>query len=107
MMPMGDGQCRRCGSMGSLSVDDRRSYPPPAAQCRDWLRATVPGATVVDSLSNATAAIQVAEGEHDAALTTALAAGAPGLAVRAEHVADHRDAVTRFVVVTRPAPPPP
>lgn len=83
------------------------AHPQAAAQCRDWLRATVPAATVADSLSNATAAIQVAKGEYDAALTTALAADAPGLTVRAERVADHPDAVTRFVLVTRPAPPPP
>jgi prephenate dehydratase len=83
------------------------AHPQAAAQCRRWLRATLPAATVTDSLSNATAAVQVANGEHDAALTTALAAAAPGLAVRAEHVADNPAAVTRFVLVTRPTPPPP
>jgi prephenate dehydratase len=91
-------------------VADVRSvaaHPQAAVQCRDWLRTTVPSATVVDSLSNATAAVQVARGEYDAALTTALAAGSAGLAVRAGHVADHPDAVTRFVLVTRPAPPAP
>lgn len=83
------------------------AHPQASAQCRRWLRATVPAATVVDVLSNATAAVRVAEGEYDAALTTALAAERNGLTALAAGVADHADAVTRFVLVTRPAPAPP
>jgi prephenate dehydratase len=82
------------------------AHPQASAQCRDWLRRTVPDASVVDVLSNATAAVLTAKGEYDAALSTPLAARRNGLALLAEGVADHPDAMTRFAVVSRPAPPP-
>ncbi|HEY3501921.1 MAG TPA: prephenate dehydratase [Actinocatenispora sp.] len=82
------------------------AHPQASAQCRDWLRRTVPDASVVDVLSNATAAVLTAKGEYDAALSTPLAARRNGLALLVEGVADHPDAMTRFAVVTRPAPPP-
>lgn len=83
------------------------AHPQAAAQCRTWLRESVPAATVLDALSNATAAVLVADGEYDAALCTDLAARRHGLDVLATEVADHPDAVTRFVLVRRPVPAPP
>ncbi|GAA4210111.1 prephenate dehydratase [Actinocatenispora rupis] len=94
---------------GTAPADVRSvaAHPQASAQCREWLRRTVPDATVVDVLSNATAAVRTAAGEYDAALSTPLAARRNGLELLAEGVADHPDAMTRFAVVTRPAPPPP
>jgi prephenate dehydratase len=80
------------------------AHPQASTQCRQWLRATVPGAAVTDALSNATAAILTAKGEYDACLTTALAARRHALTVLADGVADNADAVTRFALVGRPAP---
>ncbi|GAA2518279.1 prephenate dehydratase [Pilimelia columellifera] len=83
------------------------AHPQAAAQCRRWLRERLPGATVVDALSNAAAAIAVAGGECDAALCAPAGVGRNRLQALADDIADREDAVTRFVLVTRPAAPPP
>jgi len=62
---------------------------------------------VVDVLSNGAAAVGVASGEYDAAICSPIGAQRHRLAVLAKDVADHPDAMTRFVLVTRPGPPPP
>jgi prephenate dehydratase len=81
------------------------AHPQASAQCRNWLMAHVPDAVVVDVLSNATAAINAADGEYDAALCAPIGVSRNGLTVLADKVADHADAVTRFALLTRPAPP--
>jgi prephenate dehydratase len=91
---------------GTDAVRTVAAHPQASAQCRHWLRDTVPAATVTDVLSNATAAILCAQGEYDGALSTPLAARRHGLTVLAEGVADHADAMTRFVLLSRPAPAP-
>jgi prephenate dehydratase len=83
------------------------AHPQASAQCRNWLQAHLPDAVVVDMLSNATAAISAASGEHDAALCAPIGVPRNGLTVLAEKVADHADAVTRFALLTRPGPPAP
>jgi prephenate dehydratase len=83
------------------------AHPQAAAQCRHWLRAHLPDAVVVDMLSNAAAAQAAAAGEHEVAVCVPLGAGRLGLTVLADKIADHPDAVTRFALVCRPAPPPP
>src|SRR5690348_2517761 len=83
------------------------AHPQASAQCRNWLLAHLPDAVVVDMLSNATAAISAAAGEHDAALCAPIGVARNGLVVLADKVADHADAVTRFALLTRPSPPAP
>lgn len=83
------------------------AHPQASAQCRQWLRDHVPGATVVDVLSNGAAAAAVADGEHTAAICAAIGATRSRLTVLAKDIADHPDAMTRFALVTRPGPPPP
>lgn len=83
------------------------AHPQASAQCRQWLRAHVPGATVVDVLSNGAAAAAVAAGEFPAAICAAIGATRSRLTVLAKDIADHPDAMTRFALVTRPGPPPP
>jgi prephenate dehydratase len=82
------------------------AHPQASAQCRRWLRANVPGAEVVDVLSNGAAARAAAAGEYDAAVCAPLGAGRERLTVLAKDIADHPDAVTRFALVSRPGPPP-
>src|SRR2546423_359227 len=82
------------------------AHPQASAQCRHWLRAHLPDATVVDVLSNAAAAIAVAAGEYDAAICAPIGAAGHGLTVLADKIADHPEAVTRFALVARPGPPP-
>ncbi|MGH8866922.1 MAG: prephenate dehydratase [Actinomycetes bacterium] len=84
------------------------THPHAAAQCRGWLAAHLPHAEVVAASSTAAAAASVAEpdSEYDAAIAAPVAASHLRLAVLAEDVGDVADAVTRFVLVARPAPPP-
>jgi prephenate dehydratase len=89
------------GPIGSVAA-----HPQASAQCRHWLRAHLPDATVVDVLSNAAAAVAVAAGEYDAAICAPIGAAGHGLTVLADKIADHPEAVTRFALVSRPGPPP-
>ncbi|PKK16315.1 prephenate dehydratase [Thermomonospora sp. CIF 1] len=82
------------------------SHPHAQPQCRRWLAAHIPDAEWRAATSNAEAAQMVADGHYDAALAGAFAAARYGLSVLAEDIHDVPDAVTRFVVLRRPCPPP-
>jgi prephenate dehydratase len=77
-------------------------HPQAEAQCRRWLAASLPGREWVPLSSNAEAARRVGEGDLDAALASAAAAGRYRLSVLAANVHDRANAVTRFVEVGRP-----
>src|SRR3954454_23142352 len=81
------------------------AHPQASAQCRNWLRANLPDAAVVDVLSNASAAIAAAAGEFDAAICAPIGVSRNHLTVLADKIADRADAVTRFVLLSRPATP--
>lgn len=83
------------------------AHPVAAAQVRRWLAANLPDARVVPANSNAAAAEQVAAGDVDAGVSTALAAAQRGLTALAGDVIDEPNARTRFVLVGAPGPPPP
>ncbi len=96
---------------GTRLAEVRRvlTHPHAHAQTRDWLgRHLPPGATVTDGGSTAAAAEEVADptSKYDAAVCARVAAERYGLDVIADHVADNRHAVTRFVLVARPGEPP-
>jgi len=82
------------------------SHPHGVAQTRGWIARHLPGTEVLLSTSTSEAAAQVARGELDAAVAAPLAAQLHGLDVLADDVADNPGAVTRFVLVAPPAPPP-
>ena len=88
-------------------IETIAAHPQASAQCRRWLLANMPDATIVDVLSNAAAAISAAAGEYDAALCAPIGVPRNGLTVLADKVADHADAVTRFALLTRPGSPAP
>ena len=77
------------------------------AQVRRWLQKSVPDAAVTLVGSTAGGAQAVAAGEFDAAIGAAVAAELYGLETIAHDIADNAAAVTRFVLLTQPAPPPP
>ena len=83
------------------------AHPQASIQCRAWLRAHVPDAAIIDVLSNGAAAASAADGSNDAAICAPIAIERFGLKVLAEKIADHPDAVTRFVLLSRPGTPPP
>ncbi|MFI7608590.1 prephenate dehydratase [Micromonospora sp. NPDC049366] len=83
------------------------AHPQASTQCRNWLRTHLPDAVVVDVLSNGAAAAGAAGGDYDAAICAPIGATRHRLAVLADKIADHPDAVTRFALLSRPGPPPP
>lgn len=83
------------------------THPAAEAQCRRWLHEHLPEAVVIPALSTAAAAAGlVDESGYDAAIAPALAAEHYALDLLADDIGDHDYAATRFVLVSRPAPPP-
>ncbi|RZS91303.1 prephenate dehydratase [Motilibacter rhizosphaerae] len=95
---------------GTTLADVRRigTHPHGEAQCRRWLAEHVPQAAYVATSSTAAAAAALAAGTatYDAAISAPIAAQTYGLETLAEGVGDNPDGVTRFVLVSRPVPPP-
>ena len=89
------------------SIKTVAAFPVAAAQVRRWLSEHLPGAEVIPAISNAAAAVDVAEGRADAGVSTALAAQRYGLTTLAGGVVDEPNARTRFVLAGPPGPPPP
>jgi prephenate dehydratase len=89
------------------SIATVTTMPHAEAQVRGWLRRTLPKAKFIAASSTADGARAVAAGEADAAVAAPLAAERYSLEALADDIADTPGAVTRFVLVSRPAPPPP
>ena len=83
------------------------AHPHGHAQIRGWLAAELPTADAVMCPSNAAAAQAVAAGDLDAAAAAPVAGPRYGLVTLASDIGEVRDAVTRFVLLRRPATPPP
>ncbi len=85
------------------------THPHAAAQCRRWLAAHLPDAEVLleSSTAHAAARVAVPDSPYDAAIAAPIAATTYRLATLASAIADQAGAVTRFVLVSRPGPPPP
>ena len=98
------------GRPGATVGDVRHvlSHPHAIAQVRDWLAVNLPDAAVTEGGSTAGAAQEVAQPDSrfDAAVCAPVAARLYGLAPLASGVADNPNAVTRFVLVSRPTSPP-
>ena len=82
------------------------THPHAEAQCRDWLRATLPDVEVVLTSSTADAARAVSRNRYDAAIAAPNAAERYGLSVLAEGVQGGDGALTRFFLVSAPGPQP-
>lgn len=97
------------GRVGTRLSDVRRvvTHPHAAAQVRTWLATHLPEATVTERGSTAGAAKEVATpgSTFDAAVCAAVAGEMYALEPLAADIADNPDAVTRFVLVSRPAAP--
>jgi prephenate dehydratase len=91
---------------GTQLHDVRRvlTHPHAAAQCRDWLAHSLPHAIITEGGSTAAAAAEVADprSRFDAAICAQVAGELHGLSPLAKDIADNPDAVTRFVLVSRP-----
>jgi prephenate dehydratase len=105
LLPVTFGLYARAGS----SLEEVRrvaSHPHGLAQCRDWLRTHLPDATTVEATSTSEAAAGVARGDWDAAVCAPVAGERHRLVELGKDIADNPGAVTRFVLVGRPSPPP-
>ncbi|MCW2504505.1 MAG: prephenate dehydratase [Actinomycetia bacterium] len=83
------------------------SHPHGEAQCRRWVRENLPQATFAAARSTADAAAGVAGGEYDAAVCAPVAGERYRLTEVGHDIADNTGAVTRFVLLSRPAAAPP
>jgi prephenate dehydratase len=90
----------------AAAVKTVATHPHAEAQTRRWLRDHLPAAEVVFTGSTAGAAMAVADGDFDAAVAAPIAGVHAKLSPLAEDIADNAGAVTRFVLLTRPGPPP-
>jgi prephenate dehydratase len=82
------------------------THPHAEAQVRRWLLTNLPDARVTLVGSTAGGARAVADGDFDAAVAPPVAADIYRLTSIATDIADNRGAVTRFVLLTKPTPPP-
>lgn len=80
------------------------THPHAAAQCREWLTRNLPDAVITEDGSTGAAAAEVADplSRYDAAICAQVAGELNGLVSLATGIADNPDAVTRFVLVSRP-----
>jgi chorismate mutase/prephenate dehydratase len=75
------------------------SHPQGLAQCRRWIAAHLPQATLHETASTAKAAEEAARDPGAAAIASRMAAEVHGLTVLAENVQDFAFNATRFVVI--------
>ena len=80
-------------------------HPVAQPQVRNWLSAHLPDAVWESAASNADGARLVQEGRYDAAFAGEFAAPTYGLEPLVTEIHDAQNAVTRFVLVSRPARP--
>ena len=85
------------------------THPHAAAQTRRWCALHLPQAEVVHTTSTAHAAFMLTQPDApwQAAISAPVAADHYRLATLATGIGDNADALTRFVLVSRPGPPPP
>jgi prephenate dehydratase len=79
------------------------THPHAESQCRQFIAREFPEAEIIATPSTAAAAEGLKEGSWDGAIAAKIAAEKYGLTVIAENIGDNEAAVTRFVLVRRPA----
>jgi len=92
---------------GNLA-DVRRvvSHPQALAQCRNWLRAHLPGVPLEECASTAAAAEIAASDPSAAAIANESLAEPAGLSVISRAIEDRQDNMTRFLILGRLKPAP-
>jgi len=87
---------------GTTEISRIATHPHAEAQCRTYVAKNYPHAEVIATNSTAAAAEAINRGEFDAAIAAAVAADRYGLEILADDIGDNNDAVTRFVLVSKP-----
>lgn len=95
---------------GTRLADVRRvvTHPHAYAQCREWVAAHLPEATVSEGGSTAAGAAEIADptSRYQATICSQAAGELHDLEAAATAIADNKEAVTRFILATKPGPPP-
>ncbi len=81
------------------AIREVRSKDQALGQCRDWLRANLPGVPTVDVVSTAEAVRGARDDAGVAAVASLLSAQHYGVPVQAHGIQDRQDNVTRFLVI--------
>ena len=87
----------------SGSIARIATHPHAESQCRSYIARKFPNAEIVATASTAAAAQGLKDGKWDAAIAARIAAEKYGLTVIDENIGDNDAAVTRFVLVRKPA----
>jgi prephenate dehydratase len=87
---------------GKKDIRRIATHPHAEAQCRKFIARNYPEAEVIATASTAAAAEAIARGEFDAAIAPAIAAQRYKLEVLQDNIGDNSEAVTRFVLVSKP-----
>ena len=85
------------------SITRIATHPHAESQCRSYIAREFPSAQILATPSTAAAAEGLIEGNWDGAIAARIAADKYGLTVIAENIGDNDAAVTRFVLVRKPA----
>ena len=80
-------------------IREVRSKDQALGQCREWLRANLPGVPTIDVVSTAEAVRAAGEGGGVAAVASLLSAQHYGVPVQVRGIQDREDNVTRFLVI--------
>jgi chorismate mutase / prephenate dehydratase len=91
--------CLISGEDSFHAIETVYSHPQALNQCRNWLRANLPGAGLVEVSSTSAAAGIAAEKKGTAAVCGKLAAEISGVEILAENIQDNSDNTTRFFVI--------
>ncbi|MBM4192542.1 MAG: prephenate dehydratase [Gammaproteobacteria bacterium] len=90
------------GSMRSLREIKRIcSHPQSLAQCRQWLKETLPDVELIAESSNAESARRARDEKDTAAIAGETAAEVYGLTILSSDIEDRPDNTTRFLVIGR------
>lgn len=90
-------------------IEKLATMPIAAAQCRSWLDQHIPAVQIIAASSTASAAMKLGQDPqigYDAAISPEIAAKHYDLDVLAAGIGDDAEAVTRFVLVSKPVQPP-
>ena len=79
------------------------THPHAESQCRLFIAREFPGVEIIVTPSTAAAAAGLKDGNWDGAIAAPIAANKYGLKIIAENIGDNEAAVTRFVLVRKPA----
>jgi chorismate mutase / prephenate dehydratase len=96
-------QCLLSNAPDPTRIERVYSHPQGLAQCRKWLAAHLPDATLIPTASTVQAAHMVQADFTAGAVASRLAAGLAGVSVVEQAIQDRKPNVTRFLVLGQSA----